>query len=202
MDSTTSLVAEFRASVRDLSPAYFAMVMATGILSIGVSMLGMRVFGVGLFYLNVGVYVALVMLSALRIAWFAPNFFSDMIDHRRAPGFFTVVAATCILGNQWLLIGNNLTAAVISWGIALALWIGLTYTVFVALTVKQQKPTLDEGITGAWPLRPESPVRTVATPDRPQQMPRLRTSAERTPYAVAYRGRGASQFCSLRSGDH
>lgn len=128
------------------------MVMATGILSIGVSMLGMRAFGIGLFYLNVGVYVALVMLSALRIAWFAPNFFSDMIDHRQAPGFFTVVAATCILGNQFLLIGNSLTAAVISWGVALALWIGLTYTVFVALTVKQQKPTLDEGITGAWLL--------------------------------------------------
>ncbi|MDE2184613.1 MAG: tellurite resistance/C4-dicarboxylate transporter family protein [Alphaproteobacteria bacterium] len=128
------------------------MVMATGILSIGVSLLGMRAFGIDLFYLNVGAYVALVMLSALRIAWFAPDFFSDMIDHRRAPGFFTVVAATCILGNQFLLIANSLTAAVISWGIALALWIGSTYTVFVALTVKQQKPTLDEGITGAWLL--------------------------------------------------
>ncbi len=152
MDSTTSLVAEFRASVKDLSPAYFAMVMATGILSIGVSLLGMPVFGVGLFYLNVAVYIALVILSGLRIAWFAPEFFSDMIDHRRAPGFFTVIAATCILGNQCLLIVNNLTAAVISWGLALALWIGLTYTVFVALTVKQQKPTLDQGITGAWLL--------------------------------------------------
>jgi len=152
VNRTTGFVAEFRASVRDLSPAYFAMVMATGILSIGASMLGMHAVGIGLLYLNIGVYVVLAMLSVLRIAWFAPNFFSDMIDHRRAPGFFTVVAATCILGNQFLLIVNSLTAAVISWGIALLLWIGLTYTVFVALTVKQQKPTLDEGITGAWLL--------------------------------------------------
>jgi tellurite resistance protein TehA-like permease len=126
--------------------------MATGILSIGASMLGVHAVGIGLLYLNIGAYVVLAILFVLRIAWFAPNVFNDMIDHRRAPGFFTVVAATCILGNQFLLIVNSLTAAIISWGIALLLWIGLTYTVFVALTVKQQKPTLDEGITGAWLL--------------------------------------------------
>jgi len=48
MNRITGLVAEFRASVRDLSPAYFAMVMATGILSIGASMLGVHAVGIGL----------------------------------------------------------------------------------------------------------------------------------------------------------
>jgi tellurite resistance protein TehA-like permease len=150
--STTSLSGRFRAGIRGLSPAYFAMVMATGIMSIGVSQLGMPALGVGLFLLNIGAYAALVALSALRIAWFASDFVSDMIDHRRAPGFFTVIAATCILGTQCLLIANSLAAAVAFWGIGLALWTGLTYAIFVALTVKRQKPTLDEGITGAWLL--------------------------------------------------
>jgi tellurite resistance protein TehA-like permease len=30
------------------------------------------------------------------------------------------------------------------------LWIGLTYTIFTALTVKRDKPPLEKGLTGAW----------------------------------------------------
>ena len=152
MNSTTSFFGEFRASIRNLSPAYFAMVMATGVLSIGVSRLGMPALGIGLFLLNIGAYVTLMAFSVLRIAWFASDFVSDMIDHRRAPGFFTVIAATCILGTQCLLIANSLAAAVALWVIGLAFWTGLPYAIFVALTVKRQKPTLDAGITGAWLL--------------------------------------------------
>jgi tellurite resistance protein TehA-like permease len=141
-----------RASIKDLSPAYFALVMATGILSIGVSQLLSPILGAVLFALNLGLYGLLVGLTALRVVWFAPDVFGDLVDHRRSSGFFTLVAATCVLGTQFLLIADNLTAAAILWAIGLALWIGLTYAIFVALTVKREKPTLDEGITGAWLL--------------------------------------------------
>jgi tellurite resistance protein TehA-like permease len=149
---SASFAGALRAGVKDLSPAYFAMVMATGILSIGATQLGAPALGVGLFVLNIGVYVALSGLTALRIAWFAPDVFGDMTDHRRSPGFFTAVAATNILGTQCLLIGGSLTLAVTLWVVGLALWTGLTYAIFVALTVKRLKPPLDEGITGAWLL--------------------------------------------------
>lgn len=152
MDSAAGLTGRLREGVSGLSPAYFAMVMATGILSIGVSQLGAPRLGAGLFVLNIGVYIVLAALTALRVAWFPSDFFRDMIDHGRAPGFFTLVAATCILGAQSLLIGHSLTAAGAFWGVGLVLWIGLTYTIFVALTVKRRKPSLDEGITGAWLL--------------------------------------------------
>jgi tellurite resistance protein TehA-like permease len=152
VDRAASLFEGFRASVKDLSPAYFAMVMATGILSIGFSLLDIPALAAGLFVLNVGIYAALIALSVLRIAWFASDFLGDVSDHRRAPGFFTAAAGSCILGVQCLTIANSLTAAVVFWVIGLALWSGLTYTVFVALTVKQHKPPLDEGITGAWLL--------------------------------------------------
>jgi tellurite resistance protein TehA-like permease len=36
--------------------------------------------------------------------------------------------------------------------LALVLWAGLTYTIFIAFTVKHHKPTLDKGISGAWLL--------------------------------------------------
>jgi tellurite resistance protein TehA-like permease len=152
VDDARSLEGRLRESVSGLSPAYFAMVMATGILSIGVSQLGAPRLGAGLFLLNIGVYGVLVALTALRIAWFASDVVGDMTDHRRAPGFFTLVAATCVLGTQSLLIAHNLPVAVALWGIGLALWGLLTYAIFVALTVKRNKPSLDEGITGAWLL--------------------------------------------------
>ncbi len=128
------------------------MVMATGVLSIDATQLGAPTLGLGLFVLNVGFYSALAELTALRIAWFAPEFFGDMTDHRRSPGFFTAVAATNILGTQCLLIAGSLTLAVGLWVVGLTLWTGLTYAIFVALTVKRLKPALDEGITGAWLL--------------------------------------------------
>jgi tellurite resistance protein TehA-like permease len=152
VDRTTSLFGKFRAGIKDLSPAYFAMVMATGILSIGVRQLGFPVLGTGLFLLNIGLYVVLAALFALRIAWFASDFVGDMADHRRAPGFFTIVAATCLLGTQCLLVADSMAAAVPLWGIGLALWTGLTYAILHALTVKQQKAPLDESISGAWLL--------------------------------------------------
>ena len=151
-DRGASPGAAYRASIRDLSPAYFAMVMATGILSIGASQLGAPVLGVGLFVLNIAAYVALAALTALRALWFSSDVLNDLTDHRRSPGFFTTVAATCILGTQCLLIAGALRAAVAFWAVGLTLWTGLTYAIFVALTVKRQKPTLDDGITGAWLL--------------------------------------------------
>jgi tellurite resistance protein TehA-like permease len=41
-------------------------------------------------------------------------------------------------------------AATVLLAIGTALWVGLTYTIFAALTVKHDKPPLQEGLTGAW----------------------------------------------------
>jgi tellurite resistance protein TehA-like permease len=38
------------------------------------------------------------------------------------------------------------------WVVALVLWLGLTYSIFAAFTVKRDKPALDKGINGAWLL--------------------------------------------------
>jgi tellurite resistance protein TehA-like permease len=73
-----------------------------------------------------------------------------MTDHRLGPGFFTAVAACCILGNQFLLMARSLAAATVFLALGTALWISLTYTIFTAFTVKQDKPPLEKGLTGAW----------------------------------------------------
>ena len=106
-------VAAIKAGIEDLSPAYFALVMATGIISIALNMLGMSAIGAALFVVNVVAYAILTVLSACRAIWFSSRFFGDMLDHQQGPGFFTAVAASCVLGTQCLLIVDNLSAAVV-----------------------------------------------------------------------------------------
>ncbi|KWV59549.1 C4-dicarboxylate ABC transporter [Bradyrhizobium macuxiense] len=135
--------------MKHLSPAYFALVMATGVVSIGASDFGLVWLATGLFVLNFAAYVVLTCLTTLRSIRYPELILADMTDHRRGPGFFTAVAASCILGAQFLM-AHSLTAATVLLAFSAVLWVGLTYTIFTALTVKHDKPPLQEGLTGAW----------------------------------------------------
>ena len=135
-----------------LSPAYFGMVMATGIVSLAAHLLGVDSIARLLFRLNIVVYAVLWTLTVLRMVRYPRRFFGDMVDHLRGPGFFTTVAATCILGGQFVLLEADYGAGTVLWVAALVLWVGLTYTIFTGFTVKERKPTLDKGISGAWLL--------------------------------------------------
>ena len=136
----------------DLSPAYFAMVMATGIVSLSAHMLGMPGLARGLFQLNLAAYVVIWLLNLLRICWFTRLVLRDLIDHQRGPGFFTAVAASCILGSEFVLISEDFRAALVLWVLGIVLWGLLTYAILTAFTIKENKPSLYEGITGAWLL--------------------------------------------------
>jgi tellurite resistance protein TehA-like permease len=133
-----------------LHPAYFAMVMATGIVSIACDLLAMRVIALALCWLNLVVFIILWLLTFARFVRHRARFFADLIDHARAPGFFTTVAAVCILGSQWLIVLQSARIALFLWILAIVLWMVLTYTIFTGVTVKETKPTLAEGIHGGW----------------------------------------------------
>jgi tellurite resistance protein TehA-like permease len=141
-----------RETVKGLSPAYFGMVMATGIVSIAAHLLELPWIAHALFWLNIGAYLVLWAMNLLRVILFPGQFFGDMVDHQRGPGFFTFVAGSSVLGSQFVLITQNYQMAIYLWVLALVLWIGLTYTIFAAFTVKEDKPTLERGISGAWLL--------------------------------------------------
>ena len=138
--------------VADLSPAYFGLVMATGIVSLAAHLLALPWVAAALFKLNVFAYGVLWILTVLRMTLYPRRFFGDMVDHLRGPGFFTTVAATSVLGSQFVMLSGDYRSATALWVVALVLWIGLTYTIFAGFTVKARKPTLDHGISGAWLL--------------------------------------------------
>lgn len=146
------MIARVADIVRRFSPAYFAMVMATGIVSIAANLLGMSVVSVALLWLNVAAYLGIWVITLLRLTLCTREFLSDLTDHKNGPGFFTVVAGSCVLGSQFVLIWQSYILAVVLWVLSIILWVCLTYTIFTAFTIKQNKPPLDEGITGAWLL--------------------------------------------------
>ena len=138
--------------LKALSPSYFALVMATGIVSIGAHLLGIDYLPTALFVLNVGAYLLLWALTAARLIRYPRELIADLTDHQRAFGFLTLVAGTGVLGTQSILLGHAYVIATALLVVAAVLWVLLTYTIFTALTIKRQKPSLAEGISGTWLL--------------------------------------------------
>lgn len=139
-------------AIARLHPASFSLVMATGIVSLAAWLMEMPVVAWGLFGLNMVAYVVLWTLTLVRLARYGAAFFADLADHNRSVGFFTIVAATCVLGSQWIVIAAQPRVATALWLLGIVLWGTLTYTILTALTVKREKPTLGEGLNGAWLL--------------------------------------------------
>jgi len=133
-----------------MHPAYFALVMATGIVSLACELMGLPSIAVALFALNLGFYPLLWILTIARIIRHRDRVRADLSHHGRAVGFFTTVAATCVLGSQCLVIGGSRTAALGLWCAGIALWALLIYGVFTLLTVRREKPSLADGINGGW----------------------------------------------------
>ena len=75
--------------------------MATGIVSIAALFEGLTPVAWLLFSVNAVAYAVLWALTLIRLMHWPRPLFGDMIDHRRGPGFFTLVAGTAVFGNQY-----------------------------------------------------------------------------------------------------
>ena len=115
--------------VRGLSPAYFALVMATGIVSIASDRAGFHTIAAVLVWLNAGQYLLLWILTSWRLLRYRRALVDDLTDHQSGPGFLSAVAATGVMGNQLILTGAY-DLALALWIFGLFLWFTLTYTIF------------------------------------------------------------------------
>ncbi|PRY01213.1 tellurite resistance protein TehA-like permease [Pontibacter ummariensis] len=136
--------------VKALFPAYFALVMSTGIVSIAAHLLDFPTISVVLFWINNVLYAFMLCMLLCRVLFFFSAFNEDLRSHAKGAGFLTLVAATCILGIQHILLKDNYATARGLWYFALVLWIMLTYTFFIDITTKREKPSLEQGINGIW----------------------------------------------------
>src|SRR5690625_2279118 len=81
---------------------------------------------------------------------FLPNLVNDLTSHEYGPGFFTLVAGTCVFGSQIITVTGNVPIAIALWFLGIVLWLIVMYTFFTSVTIRFIKPNLAEGINGAW----------------------------------------------------
>lgn len=135
--------------VENLSPSYFALAMATGICSIALHLLEMQGGARLLFGLNLLFYVVLVLMLVMRLLLFPRKVLADLCDHQKGPGFFTIVAATNVVGIQAFLMADAVGTKAL-WFVGIGLWFVIMYAFFLATIVRENKPALERGINGAW----------------------------------------------------
>src|SRR5690625_7408407 len=99
-----------REAVRTLNPGYFALVMASGMVSM--AMYHQNAFRVSALLLWVAAvsYLILVAVSAVRLIVFPHELRADLYDSGRAFGLFTFVSATNVLGARLVLDEHNQVA--------------------------------------------------------------------------------------------
>jgi len=136
--------------VRTLDPAYFALVMATGIVAIAARLTGIALVGYILSWFNGVAFVVLVGMTLARALFFPRLMFADLIDHQKGVGFFTTVAGTAVLGSQSVILFGMYRLGAALWIAAGVLLLVIIYAVFAAFTIKERKPSLAEGIHSGW----------------------------------------------------
>lgn len=144
------IVRLMKEKIENFPTGYFAMVMATGIIGIAAHFNHIEWLALFLTIINIIFFIVLFILYALRILFFIRNVRNDLSDFSKGVGYFTVVAGTCILGNQFVIILDYTSVAIILLGFAVLLWLLLIYGIFAIYLVKEDKPTLEKGINGSW----------------------------------------------------
>jgi tellurite resistance protein TehA-like permease len=139
-------------SIENLSSSYFSLVMATGIVSIAAQLFNYTFVSIPLFYISIVSFVILVILFVTRLLFYPKNFISDFVHPSKNPGFLTFVAASSMLGIQFIDIVHNYQIAYYFLITGIISWVFLIYAFFTLITIKRNKPTLAEAISGTWLL--------------------------------------------------
>ena len=128
--------------VEKLTPGYFALVMASGIISVGLELRGFRVLSFALFAVCIAAYVVLVALNLWRFAAYRHAMVDDFRDPKRAFGFFTFVAGTNVLGTRAGIEGwYTLTAWLLV--VSFAVWLVLGYVIpWSAVLSRSERPAV------------------------------------------------------------
>jgi tellurite resistance protein TehA-like permease len=143
--------------IADFPGGSFAFVMATGIVSIAAAQQGLARLSVVLLLLNAVAFATLWLLTLLRLVHHPLAFLGDLQHYQRGPSLLTVVAGTGVLGTQVSLLTPYQNIAVALWLAGFGLWVGLTYCLFAAATIRAAKPRPRAGLDGTWLLAVVAP---------------------------------------------
>jgi tellurite resistance protein TehA-like permease len=131
-----------------LDPGYFALVMATGIVSVACRLLGITMLAEVLLAATAVGFVLLLLAYVARALRFPHRFAATLRAPSSAVALFTVVAGTNVLATA--LLAHGLWVISLILGIAaFLLWLVLTYGLFSLIVLAGHRPLLRD-ITGVW----------------------------------------------------
>jgi tellurite resistance protein TehA-like permease len=137
-----------RDRIATLYPGYFALVMATGIIANAMFFEGERAISDVLLAINVTAYAVLILMTLARVVCFPGAVWRDLTEPQLVFAFFTLVAATDVVGVGLSLRGFAMVALAM-WIGALIVWLLLIYLSFTVLIVFNA-PSRGDIIFGGW----------------------------------------------------
>lgn len=146
---TASMSARMSAGIQTLNPGYFALVMATGIVSVGLYLNGWDALSTALLVITSCAYVILIGLYAIRFVRFRTEMIADFFDPAKTFAFFTFIAGTNVLGTR-LAVGGMYTPALYLLIFSFACFLILGYVIpWAAFLGKAKRPILPKA-NGTW----------------------------------------------------
>lgn len=136
-------------AVRDLYPGYFALVMATGICSTALRDVEQPTASAALLGIAVVCFAVLCGALGWRLIRYGRRVIEDLSAADRAFAFFTIVAASNVLGARLAADGHR-AAAIAFAGLGLLVWLGLTYIIPVRLILGPRPQPVLAGVNGTW----------------------------------------------------
>ncbi len=136
-------------AVETLTPGYFALVMASGIISVGMHLQDHTALSRALLVVCAAAFCVLLALNLWRLAAYPQAVKADFLAPGRAFGFFTLVAGTNVLGMRlggagWF----GATAVLLV--VAGAVWLVLGYVVpWTAVLSREERPVVATA-NGTW----------------------------------------------------
>jgi tellurite resistance protein TehA-like permease len=135
--------------VRELSPGYFALVMATGILSTAADQDGAAMLSRALLVLTIVCYLVLLAATGWRLASYRAEFLADATDPALAFTMVTFVAGSDVLGARLAAAGYGAVAEILL-VLAGAAWLLLSYGIPLALITGRGAASALAGANGSW----------------------------------------------------
>lgn len=143
---------DLRNNIRHLSPGYFSLVMASGIVSVAAHLFGLDWIAHGLLYFNIGAYLWLLALYAARLVLHWNYCVADFYNLNVSPGYLAFVAGSAVLGTQFTILWDNYFLAVLMYTVSSVTWLFLIYAFFTVITIAKEKPKFSKSINGSWLL--------------------------------------------------
>ena len=138
-----------RRAVEGLTPGYFALVMASGIISVGMKLKGFDAISMTLLIICAAGFMILIGLTVWRFIAYRSAINHDFLRPDRAFGFFTFVAGTNVLGVRLGMEGAYLATGVLL-GLAGTVWLLLGYVVpWTAVLGRVERPVVATA-NGTW----------------------------------------------------